>query len=191
MRVIVALTGASGIIVGFRLAQELAAAGHEVVGIMTRAAWHVAAHEAPHARWPDGVALFDEHDLSAPLNSSSYLFDAMAVVPCTMNTLAALAMGHSATVVVRAADIALRTNRKLILAPRETPLPASALRNMLRLRQEGAVIAPLMAAYYHLPRTADDMTAFLTGKLLDLLGVPHHLFRRWEERDTGAGPVEV
>jgi len=165
--------------VGYELAAALVARGHEVVGIATRAARLVAAHECPEAGFPAGARVFSDEDYGSPLMSSSFLFDALVVAPCSLKSLAGIATGLSSGLVVRAAQIALRTGRRLIVAPRETPLPASALRQMLALRQEGVIIAPLMMAYYCRPRDVGEITAFFVGKLLDLLGIPNELYRRW------------
>jgi 4-hydroxy-3-polyprenylbenzoate decarboxylase len=96
-----------------------------------------------------------------------------------MKTLAAIASGYSENLIVRAAENQLRTNRQLILSPRETPLSHSNLENMLKLRQAGAIICPPMAAYYHLPKSVDEMTDFFVGKILDLLGIANDLYKRW------------
>jgi flavin prenyltransferase len=195
MRIIVAVTGASGVIVGYRLIHWLANAGHEVFAMETRAARQVAAVEAPDVGCPRGVPLFAEDDLMAPMNSSSFLFDAVVVAPCSLKTLACIATGLASSLVARVADTALRTGRNLIVAPRETPLSASALENMLRLRRDGAIIAPLMVSFYHQPRSVEDMTAFCVGKLLDLLGLENDLYHRWQQPPPGracaAGEIEV
>jgi len=102
------------------------------------------------------------------------------IVPCSMKTLAAIATGYADSLIVRAADNTLRMRRPLIIAPRETPLSASALKNMLRLRHDGAIIFPLNAAFYHHPQTIHDITNFFVGKILDILGIPNQLYQRWQ-----------
>ena len=99
-----------------------------------------------------------------------------------MKSLSALASGYASNLLIRAADGMLRTGRKLIVVPRETPLSLAAIENMAALRRGGAIIMPPCAAYYHEPRSVADMTDFFVGKILDLLGVEHKLFRRWGEK---------
>jgi len=185
MRIVVAVTGASGVVVGYRLARWLHQAGHRVWGIETRAARKVRGLEAPEESFPAEVPVYREDDFMAPVSSSSFLFDAMVIAPCSLRSLAAVAQGWTGTLVARAADVALRSGRKLVVAPRETPLSAAALENMLRCRREGALVAPLMMAYYNRPASVEEVTGFLTGKLLDLLGLENDLYRRWTGREGG------
>ncbi|HBL17556.1 MAG: hypothetical protein A2X36_10050 [Elusimicrobia bacterium GWA2_69_24] len=181
MRIVVGISGASGVVIGTRLLSELAVRDCEVHAIVTQAARAVIRHElGPKFRFPKGVRLHDEGDAASPLMSSSFVVDAMVVAPCSMKSLAAIATGYADTLLVRSADSMLRTGRKLILVPRETPLSLSALENMAALKRGGAVIMPPAAAYYHHPKTADDMTGFFVGKLLDLLGIPNDLYQRWQ-----------
>lgn len=179
-RVVVGISGASGVIIGIRTAQELLAAGREVHAIVTDAAWGVIRHEVgKNYRFPKAVTVHAEDDAASPLNSSSFLVDAMVVAPCSMKSLSALASGYAHNLLVRAADGVLRNGRKLIVVPRETPLSLAALENMAALRRDGAIIMPPCAAYYHGPKSVADMTDFFVGKILDGLGVEHKLYRRW------------
>ncbi|MFH2203470.1 MAG: UbiX family flavin prenyltransferase [Elusimicrobiota bacterium] len=180
MRVIVGLSGASGVVIGVRLVEELLARSCEVHAVVTSSAWDVLRHEmGADFKFPAGAALYEQKDAKAPFNSSSFRAAAMVVAPCSMKSLSAIAAGYADNILVRAADGMLRTGGKLILVPRETPLSLSALENMASLRRDGALIAPPMAAYYHGPKTVDDMTNFFVGKLLDLLGLENDLYRRW------------
>ena len=181
MRIVVALTGASGGIIGLRLLEELALKGHTLFGIVTKNAKTVIEHElGQNFTLPANVTYFKENDQYASLNSSSFLIDAMIIAPCSMKTLAAVAVGYANNLIVRGAENVLRTGSKLIIVPRETPLSASALKNMLKLRLEGAIIFPPMVAYYHHPKSVNDMTDFLVGKILDLVGISNDLYHRWE-----------
>ena len=178
MRVVVAITGASGAVLGQRLLENLR--GHEVYLLVSRAAHKVIALElGPEAELP-ATARYEEDDWDSPLASSSFLVDAMVVVPCSMRTLAAIASGHSDNLIVRAAENTLRMGRKLVLVPRETPLSLAAIENMRRARLAGAIILPPNMAYYFHPRSVDEVTDFFVGKILDVLGIEHSLYRRWK-----------
>ncbi|MFH1726557.1 MAG: UbiX family flavin prenyltransferase [Elusimicrobiota bacterium] len=180
MRAIVGITGASGVVIGIRLAEELLARGNEVHAVVTSPGRDVIKHEVGKGfKFPAKVRVHENDDPRSPLNSSSFLADAMVVAPCSMKSLAGIAAGYADDLLVRAADGMLRTGKRLILVPRETPLSLSALENMAALRKDGAIIMPPAAAYYHRPKTADDMTNFFVGKILDLLGVENSLYRRW------------
>lgn len=177
---VVGITGASGVIIGIRLIDELLKKNFEVIGILTKNAVSVVEHEiVSHNQFPRNAHLFDEDDATAPINSSSFLIDGMVVAPCSMKTLAAIANGYAENLIVRAAENQLRTNRPLIISPRETPLSTSALENMVKLKHAGAIICPPMAAYYHHPQSVADMTNFFVGKMLDLLGIENDLYQRW------------
>ncbi len=126
MRIAVALTGASGVVLGFRLLDELAETSHDVCCIITDNAKKVIAHEMGDSNaLPARIVQYSEHDANAPINSSSVAPDIMIVVPCSLKTLSAIANGYSENLVIRAAENTLRTNGKLIVVPRETPLSAS------------------------------------------------------------------
>jgi len=177
MKVIVAITGASGAVLAVRLLEQLQA--HEVHLIVTPAARLVIDHEVGEVELPAAFR-YDATDLTAPLASSSFGVGAMVVVPCSMKTLAAIAHGYSSNLVARAADNVLRTKRKLVLVPRETPLSLPAIENMRAACAAGAVILPPVMAYYFGPRSVDEVTDFFVGKVLDLLDLPHRLYRRWD-----------
>ena len=179
-RFVVGITGASGVIIGIRLVEELLNRDFDVITIVTKNALDVVKHEVgKDFQLPSTAQFFDEHDSAAPINSSSYLIDGVVVVPCSMKTLAAIANGYSNNLIVRAAENQLRTNRPLIISPRETPLSQASLENMLKLRQAGAIICPPMAAYYHHPQSVAGMTDFFVGKILDLLDIDNDLYQRW------------
>ncbi|HVL88450.1 MAG TPA: UbiX family flavin prenyltransferase [Candidatus Thermoplasmatota archaeon] len=182
MRLVVAMTGASGQILGQRVLEELAARGDcEVHLVVTRGAQLTIEHELPAERRELPAAhRHSEGALDAPIASSSFLTDAMVVVPCSMKTLAAIAHGLSDNLVTRAADIHLRTKRRLVIVPRETPLSAMGIENMLRVAQAGAIVLPPMLSYYNRPTTLSDATNFVVGKILDALQIETKVYRRWE-----------
>ncbi|MBV9593360.1 MAG: UbiX family flavin prenyltransferase [Actinobacteria bacterium] len=122
---------------------------------------------------------YEPGDLGAAISSGSFGTMGMAVVPCSMRTLAAIATGNSQDLLTRAADVTLKERRPLVLATRETPLNLIHIRNMETATLAGATILPPVLAFYHRPQTIDDLLAHLVGKVLDQFGLPHHTYRRW------------
>ena len=191
-----ALTGASGMPYGVRLLECLLAAGCRVQLIYSPAARIVASEElalnlperpedaeasfsARFAGQPCALEVFGHEDWFAPMASGSSPPEAMIVCPCTMGTLAAIAQGLADNLIERAADVALKEGRKLILVPRETPFSAIHLENMLRAARAGVVILPPSPGFYHHPQSVGDLVDFVVARLLDQVGVPHALMKRW------------
>lgn len=123
---------------------------------------------------------YDVTDLSAAISSGSFLTQGMVVMPCSMRTLGALASGVTGDLLTRAADVCLKERRRLVLVPREAPLNLVHVRNMETLTLAGATILPPVLAFYHRPRSIDDLLDHLCGKVLDQFGIAHNLFHRWE-----------
>ncbi len=181
-KVLLAITGASGVRYGMRLAEILSEKKLLEAIIVTSAAEKVAEHEEGIRLRVELEALapvYDEHEIDAPYASSSRAVDAMVVAPCSMKTLAAIAHGFGGNLVTRAALAHLRLRRTLILVIRETPLSLADIENMRFAALMGAVILPASPGFYHQPRSVDDMVDFIAGKVLDVLGVGHSLYRRW------------
>jgi len=182
MKVIIAISGASGVIYGIRLLQQLKKADHTVELIITAHGKEVIELETDtsvlqlEAR---ADAVYPDDDLTAPPSSGSHLFDAMVICPCSMSTLSKIAMGISDTLIARSAAVCLKERRRFIIVPRETPLSTIYLRNMLTLSESGVIILPPSPAFYHHPETLDNIVDFVVGKTLDSLGVGHTLFPRW------------
>ena len=192
-----ALTGASGMPYGLRLLECLLAAGCNVQLLYSQAAQVVARQEmglelpsrpaevraALLARIamvnPEKLLVFGREEWFAPVASGSNPPDAMVVCPCSMGTLAAIAQGLADKLIERAADVVLKEGRKLILVPRETPLSAIHLENMLRLARAGAVVLPPNPGFYHHPESVADIVDFVVARILDQLAVPHTLMQRW------------
>lgn len=196
--VVLAFTGASGMPYGLRLLECLLQAGVRVHLVYSQAAQVVAKQElgltlparaaeaerelaARLPAQPGQLRVFGRDDWFAPMASGSNPPDAMAVCPCTTGTLAAIAAGMSDNLIERAADVALKEGRKLVLVVRETPLSAIHLENMLKLARAGAVILPANPAFYHHPQSVQDLVDYVTARVLDHLGVPHRLMGRWGE----------
>jgi 4-hydroxy-3-polyprenylbenzoate decarboxylase len=203
--VTLALTGASGMPYGLRLLECLLAAGTEVGLVYSPAAQIDAKQECDLAlpaqpreaarllaeRYggkPGQLAVYGRDDWMAPIASGSAPADAMAVCPCTMGTLGAIANGLADNLIERAADVALKERRPLVLVPRETPLSAIHLENMARLARAGATILPPAPGFYARPASVDELVDFVVARVLDHLGVAHALGPRWGERRAPAAP---
>lgn len=184
MRLIVAITGASGVIYGKRLLQILSEKGVETHLIISKAAEKVIEHELEVTK-KDIKKLasyaYEINDWSAPIISGSFKTSGMIVIPCSMKTLAGIVHGYSDNLILRSADVILKEKRRLIVVPRETPLSTIHLSNMIELARQGAIVVPAMPAYYHKPKKVDDLVAFVVGKVLDLLEIEHSLYRKWKE----------
>jgi flavin prenyltransferase len=118
-------------------------------------------------------------DLGAPLASGSHACEAMVIVPCSMKTLAGVALGLSRSLIERAADVMLKEKRRLVIVPRETPMSLPELRNMVAAAEAGAMVLPAMPAFYQKPETIEDLASFVAGKILSAVGIEHSLFPPW------------
>jgi 4-hydroxy-3-polyprenylbenzoate decarboxylase len=123
---------------------------------------------------------YDIDDLSAPLAGGGFNCMGMVVAPCSMKTLAGIASGYTQNLLLRAADVTLKEGRKLVVVPRETPLNIIHLENMLKLARAGAVILPAMPAFYHKPKTINDLANHIVGKILEAFNLEHSLYRKWK-----------
>jgi 4-hydroxy-3-polyprenylbenzoate decarboxylase len=200
---IVAISGASGSIYGIRLIEELIKSVDTVYLCVSRPAFLIIKTETG-ADWSGRkesetgkkiqkyfsskkIEYFSEDNLAAPVSSGSFLTDGMFIVPCSMKTLSGISMktlsgianGYANNLIERAADVMLKEGRKLILAPREMPFNAIHLENMLGLARMGVKIAPPVPAFYQKPKDISDIVDFVTGKILDISGIGHNLFKRW------------
>jgi 4-hydroxy-3-polyprenylbenzoate decarboxylase len=199
MRITLAFTGASGMPYGLRLLECLLAAGVTVDLVYSAAAQIVARQEceltlptqpreaarllAERYGAPAGrLIVHAREDWLAPMASGSNPGDGMAICPCTMGTLGAIACGLADNLIERAADVMLKERRPLVLVPRETPLSAIHLDNMARLARAGATILPPAPGFYGKPSTVDELVDFVVARVLDHLGVAHDLGPRWGER---------
>jgi 4-hydroxy-3-polyprenylbenzoate decarboxylase len=181
-----------------RLLEALVAAERPVSLIVSSHGWRLLSAEAGIASmdalrerigtdgWNAHIRCFDDADRGATPASGSALSAGMVICPCSMGTLSAIAVGASRSLVERAADVALKERRPLVLVPRESPLSAIHLENMLRVTRAGALVLPASPGFYHRPATVDDLVNFVVARVLDHLGVPHRLSPRW----SGAGDAE-
>ncbi len=180
MRLIVAITGASGIIYGKRFLEVAKEKELEVHLVVSSAAEKVAEYELGKVNWSALASkMYSPQDLAAPIASGSFKIDAMVIVPASMKTIGALASGYCDDLVSRAADVQLKEGRHLMIVPRETPLHAIHLENMAKLSRMGVTVLPAMPGFYHNPEKISDLIDFIVGKMFDQLGVEHDLFRRW------------
>jgi len=182
LRLIVAITGASGVVYGKRLLEVFREKKIETHLIVSKAAEKVIEHELDMSKKDLerlAIHVYSVDDLDAPLMSGSFRTDGMIIVPCTMKTLAGIVHGYADNLILRAADVTLKEGRKLIVVPRETPLSVVHLCNMFEAAKLGVFVVPAMPAYYHRPKRIDDLVDFVVGKVLDCLGLEHKLFKRW------------
>ena len=199
--VCLALTGASGMPYGLRLLECLLAAGCRVQLLYSQVASIVARQEMNedlparaseaqallrkrYAALPGQLDVYGREEWFAPVASGSNPPDAMVVCPCTMGSLAAIAQGLANNLIERAADVVLKEGRLLVLVPRETPFSAIHLENMLRLARAGAVILPPNPGFYHHPQSVAELVDFVVARILDRIGVPHHLMQRWGDPEA-------
>lgn len=184
-RVVVGISGASAPVLGIRLLQVLKEEpGVETHLVISRSAGITIRLETPEWTLDRVKELADvaykENDIAAAISSGSFLTEAMVIAPASMRTVAAVATGVTDNLLTRAADVILKERRRLIVVPRESPLHLGHLRNLTTLAELGAIIVPPLIALYHEPQTVQDMVDHTVGKILDLLGVEHQLFQRWQ-----------
>ena len=191
MRVIVGISGATGIIYGVRLLERLREASVETHLVMSRWGGRTLLHETSYTREQvEALAhvTYAPSDMGAAISSGSFQTAGMIVAPCSAKTLAAIAHGYGDSLIHRAADVVLKERRKLVLSVREAPLSDIHLENMLKLSRMGAVILPPMPAFYHNPRSIDDIVDHTVARMLDQLGVEVPGAHRWSgEMGVGGG----
>ncbi len=183
-RLIVGISGASGVIYGVRFLEVASKLPLEIHLIISDAAKKNLEIETSFtAKDLEAMAarVYDPSDLGAPVSSGSFLTLGMVIIPCSIKTLSGVANSYNNTLLIRAADVSLKEHRKTVLVVRETPLHLGHLKLMERVTESGAVIFPPIPAFYHNPKTIDDIINHSVGKVLDQFGIEHHLFRRWGE----------
>jgi flavin prenyltransferase len=194
-RFIVGVSGASGVVLAARLMAALTSFGHQVELVMSQSALYTSVLELgkdfktaakfvgilpPSAR--EQVTIHPIHDVGCAIASGSYPVDGMIIIPCSMATVAAIAVGLADNVLRRAADVSLKEKRPLIIVPREAPLSELHLENLLKLSRLGVIIIPPVPAWYAAPQSLEDVENFIVGKVLDSLRIEHQLYKRWKQR---------
>jgi 4-hydroxy-3-polyprenylbenzoate decarboxylase len=184
MKLVVAITGASGSLYAQRLLQVLnddPQGPHEVHVSLSHHARGVAQAETGQLAIPEGFIVHGDSSMQVPFVSGSARFDAMVIIPCSMGTVGRIAHGYSDSSITRAADVFLKEKRRLIIVPRETPWNLIQARNVVTLLEAGADVIPAIPSFYHRPETVLDLVDTVVARVLDHLGLKHELTKRWME----------
>jgi 4-hydroxy-3-polyprenylbenzoate decarboxylase len=184
-KIVIGLSGASGIIYGIRLLEILHSIDIQTYLIISEwAKKNIEIETQKTLEYVKSLSFvdYDNFKLDASVSSGSFLHDGMVIVPCSMKSLSSIANGYDDTLISRAASVTLKESRKLIIVPRETPLSRIHLENMIKLQEAGAIILPAMPGFYHKPSTIDEIIDHLVGKILDQLKIEHDLFNRWKDQ---------
>ena len=184
MKLVIGITGSTGVIYGVRLLEVLKEKNIQTHLIITEWAKKCLAMDTDFTS--DEVkslatTVSDETNMAASISSGTHKIDGMIVIPCTMKSLSSIAVGYDETLIARAAGVTLKESRKLVLVPRETPLTAINLENMLKLARLGVVILPPVPGFYTKPKTIDEIVNHTIGKCLDQFDIEHNLYKRWGE----------
>ncbi|GAB4247696.1 MAG: flavin prenyltransferase UbiX [Candidatus Methylacidiphilales bacterium] len=182
MKLVIAITGASGAIYAQRLLTALDSTSHEVHVVRSRHAAEVAGVELGGCFIPERFAVHGDDSMQVPFVSGSARFDAMVIVPCSMGTVGRIAYGWSDSTITRAADVFLKEKRKLIIVPRETPWNLIQARNIVTLLEAGATVIPAIPSFYGRPQTVEQVADTVVARILDHLHIPHDLIQRWKEQ---------
>jgi len=182
MKIILGVSGASGIMYAVKLLEVLNTLHAEVHLVVSEWAARNLAYETKYSLeqlTSLAAYCYDNREMDACISSGSFHTDGMIVAPCSMKTLAAIAHGYSDSLIVRAADVTLKEKRKLIVMPRETPLSVIHLNNMLLVAQAGATVMPPMPAFYNKPATVEDIINHTVGRMVDHMGIKSGLVKEW------------
>jgi 4-hydroxy-3-polyprenylbenzoate decarboxylase len=187
MRLIVGISGATGSIYGIRLMEVLKEKGIETHLIVTPMSEKIISQETSYSVNEVkhlATSVCKNEDLGAPISSGSFRTDGMVIIPCSIKSLSGIAYSNNDNLLIRAADVTLKERRKLVLVVRESPLHQGHLELMLQACRVGAILLPPMPAFYFHPKTIDDLVNHTVGKVLDLFGIDHDLFKHWGKGDT-------
>ena len=189
MRLIVAITGGSGVVYGIKILEILK--NLEVESHLVISKWgerNVKIETDKTIEYVKSLATkhYDNDNMAAAISSGSFKTDGMAIVPCSMKTLSSIASGYDDSLISRSAGVCIKESRRLVIVPRETPLSKIHLENMIKLVEIGVIILPAMPGFYHRPKSIDDLITHIVGKILDQFGIKHNIFRRWGEADNSS-----
>jgi flavin prenyltransferase len=193
-KIVVGITGASGVIYGIRLLEFLKSAGcetHLIISTAGRLNINIETDFSVESVCALADHIYEPEEMAATVASGSFLTDGMVVVPCTIKTLSGIANSFTENLLLRAADVTLKEKRRLVLMVRETPLHRGHLRLMDQAAEMGAVILPPMPSFYHRPKTIDDIINQTIGKICDSLKIKNDLFQRWGNENIDTGPFIV
>lgn len=187
MRLIVAITGGSGVVYGIKILEILK--NLEVESHLVISKWgerNVKIETDKTIEYVKSLATkhYDNDNMAAAISSGSFKTDGMAIVPCSMKTLSSIASGYDDSLISRSAGVCIKESRRLVIVPRETPLSKIHLENMIKLVEVGVIILPAMPGFYHKPNSIDDLITHIVGKILDQFGIKHNVFRRWGAGDN-------
>src|SRR6266705_2062800 len=184
MRLVVGITGSSGVIYGIKVLEVLLKIKIETHLIISKLGeMNVQIETDKSVEFVKSLATrnYNNDDMAAPISSGSFKTDGMAIVPCSMKTLSSIANGYDDSLVSRAAGVCIKESRRLVIVPRETPLSKIHLQNMIRLADIGVIVLPAMPGFYQKPKSMDDLITHIAGKILDQFGIEHNNYRRWGE----------
>jgi 4-hydroxy-3-polyprenylbenzoate decarboxylase len=186
-KIVVGITGSSGVIYGIMLLKALKKFEIETHLVLSK--WAEKNIEIETDENVNGIKkianfVYDESNMAASISSGSFRTDGMAIIPCSMKTLSSIANGYDDNLISRAASVTIKENRRLVLVPRETPLSKIHISNMLKLAEIGVVILPAMPGFYHKPKSIDDLISHIIGKTLDQFGINNDMFTRWNKKEN-------
>lgn len=179
LKIVIAMTGASGVAIGLRLLEVLDAEKHLVISEEAKRIIELETELSGEDAETNADYVYENRELGSALSSGSFRYDAMVIAPCSMSTLSKISTGISDNLITRCASVCLKEHRRLVLVPRETPISAVHLKNMSYLAELGAVILPASPAFYPKPKSIEDMIDFVVGRVLDILGIDNELYQRW------------
>lgn len=184
MRLIVAITGSSGVIYGIKMLEvllELKMETHLVLSEWGKRNIRIETDKTIDYVKSLATKCYSNDNMAAAISSGSYKTEGMAVIPCSMKTLSSIANGYDDNLVSRAAGVCIKETRKLVIVPRETPISKIHLVNMLKLVEAGVVVLPAMPGFYYKPKSVGDLVSHIVGKVLDQFGIEHNIFKRWSQ----------
>src|SRR5207237_2682597 len=184
MRLIVAITGGSGVIYGIKMLEilkNLELESHLVISKWDDRNIKIETDKAIEYVKSLATKCYDNDNMAAAISSGSFKTDGMAIVPCSMKTLSSIANGYDDSLVSRAAGVCIKESRRLVIVPRETPLSKIHLQNMISLADIGVIVLPAMPGFYQRPKSMDDLITHIAGKILNQFGIEHNIYRRWGE----------